>query len=201
MTPDEAAALARGGKWNFQHCNGRFCAAEQVVNGTCGGECRTGQQTGKTVNATKGGQKGKRIAGKGNPAKQGSKVTPRAGGAPTTSKADQRKERSKRRAAQTRADWDGYEESAYQSAESATRGNMQRRGSSSSILGVYWPRGRRPWGAASKELTGYWDGGGMVPVTLTEYKAGRRSLQGRPWSDPDDRPKRGKGKKGRRRGE
>lgn len=66
---------------------------------------------------------------------------------------------------------------------------MQRRGAHSSVTGIYWPHGRRPWHAASEELTGYWDGGGMVPVTFTEYRSGRRRPTGQPWSDPRDRPR------------
>lgn len=204
MTDAEIASAMSGGKWNFRHCNGRFCGADQVVKGTCGGECRTGQKPAKPVTPTKGGQKGKRIGNTGNPVKpKSAKQPPKSSAKSTASKpaapkrtAAERRAADRRRAAQLRGEWDGYEDSAYQSAESATRGHMERRGASSSIQGVYWPRGRRPWSAASKDLVRYWDGGGMVPVTLTEYKSGRRAPQGRPWTDPDDRPK----KKGGRRG-
>ena len=139
---DEAARMARTGyRWNFRHCNGRYCSAENVVSGNCNGGC-------DGLSAA---------------------------------------ERRERTADETRRDWDLYEESAYTHAEDATRGNMQRRGARSSVLGIFWPKGRRPWRAASQELGEYWDGGGMVPVSLLEFKGGKRRPHGRPWEDTLDR--------------
>lgn len=233
---EAAKLMQKGYKWNFRHCNGQFCSAQNVVAGSCNGGCNksstnslTKGSGSKTSASSTGGSRAKTrrsSASKSPSSPSSSSATPgtsarsKKAGAPTRSStaksakkasspapvptrtagaknratpADKRQRaeaaaaRRRRAADQSRADWDGYEQSAYDHAEDATRGNMQRRGARSSVLGIYWPSGRRPWRAASEELGGYWDGGGMVPVTLTEYKGGKRRPRGRPWEDTLDR--------------
>lgn len=75
-----------------------------------------------------------------------------------------------------RDEWRVHQHAGYLAAESATRGNMVRKGAPSHVTpsSMYpaAPGHRPPLKWASEELLDFWDSGGQRPVPLREYARG-----------------------------